>query len=299
MIITKIRHAAEEFQPFTRMLCSDYHLGSPCSFHELIVRDLAMCKKFGAKALINGDVFDAICATDKRYQAGVLHPSLEGKRDLSKHVVNLAFDLLNPYADAIDRIGIGNHEQAYIKYNHTDPVSMLIDRLNNEAGATIKHAGFCGFINTRFQISGLKQQPLHRLYYLHGTGGDSPVTKGTIDFNRKGRNWAYDCLTFGHKHNEVCAADAIADTDEEDAYSERKQLNLQTPSYYRNYRELAAGEELDQSYAADKSHPPKPMGALWLTMRPMRNAKGHWYVHQDYSSEHPAALVWNPAARVA
>lgn len=295
MIINKVRYAAEEGQPFTRMLCSDWHLGSANSNHDLIVRDLAMAHKNKSKVIVNGDVFDAICATDKRYQAGVLHPSLEGKKDLTKAIVDMAFDLVSPYASVIDVMGIGNHEEAWIKYNHSDPVRLLIDRLTKEAGCTIRHGGFWGYINSRFQVKGLKQQPLHRLLYLHGTGGDSPVTKGTIDFNRKGRNWHYDCLTFGHKHNEVCAADAIAETDEEtDQYFERKQLNLQTPSYYANYRELKEGEELDQSYAASKGHPPKPMGSLWLTMRAQRTTSGLWYVRQDYSSEHPAALVWTP-----
>jgi hypothetical protein len=299
MIIHKVRYDAEENQPFTRMLCSDWHLGSSCSNHDLIVRDLAMAKRHGSRVIVNGDVFDAICATDKRYQAGVLHPSLEGKKDLAKAIVNLAFDLVSPYADVIDIMGIGNHEEAWTKYNHGDPVAALIEKLNEKAGCKIKHGGFWGYINSRFKLKGLAQQPLHRLLYLHGTGGDSPVTKGTIDFNRKGRNWAYDALTFGHKHNEVCAADAIADTSEDDAYIERKQLNLQTPSYYRNYRELKEGEELDQSYAASKGHPPKPMGSLWLTMRPRRADSGLWYVHQDYSSEHPAALVWNPTVQAA
>lgn len=299
MIIHKVRHATEEGQPVYRMLCSDYHLGSANSNHDLIVKNLATCKKHGGRVLINGDVFDAICPTDKRYDAHVLHPSLMGKKDLAKAIVDMAFDLLSPYAEIIDVIGIGNHEEAWIKYNHGDPVRTLIERLNDKAGGCIAHGGFWGYINTSFDIKGVRQKPTHRLLYLHGTGGDSPVTKGTIDFNRKGRNWKYDTLTFGHKHNEVCAADAIADSTEEGDYFETKQLNLQTPSYYRNYRQLRAGEELDQSYAASKGHPPKPMGALWLTLRAARNEVGVWGVRQDYSSEHPGALIWTPYANAA
>lgn len=289
MIITPVRHKAEEGQPFYRMLCSDLHIGSANSNHDLIVRDLATIKRWGGKALVNGDVFDAICPTDKRYDACVLHPSVRGKKDLQKAVVNLAYDLLAPYADVIDVMGIGNHEQSWIKYNHGDPVTTLIEKLNAKAGGNIKHGGFAGFINTKFDVivpkRGCVAHLKHRLLYYHGTGGDSPVTKGTIDFNRKGRNWKFDLLTFGHKHNELCAADAIADTTEDDKYFERRQLCLQTPSYYRNYRELQTGEELDQSYAADKSHPPKPMGAIFVTLRPQRNEVGVWEVRQDYASD--------------
>jgi hypothetical protein len=285
MIMHKYRNAAEEGQPFYRLLCSDYHIGSANSNHDLIVKDLATIKLFGGKALVNGDVFDAICPTDKRYDAGVLHPSLRGKKDLAAAIVDLAFNLLRPYADVIDVMGIGNHEEAWIKYNHGDPVRQLIERLNNEAGADITHGGFWGYMNTTFDLKGVKFKPKHRLLYLHGTGGDSPVTKGTIDFNRKGRNWKYDLLTFGHKRNHVDVVEAIADVSEDDIYFERRQLQIQTASYYRNYRELKKGEELDQSYAASKGHPPKPMGGTFVTLRPQRNELGIWEVRQDHSSD--------------
>jgi hypothetical protein len=298
MIIHKNRIASELGQPACRLLCSDYHIGSANANHDLIVEDLATIKRWGGKALINGDVFDAICPTDKRYDAGVLHPSLRGKKDLAKAIVDLAYELLAPYADVIDVMGIGNHEEAWIKYNHGDPVRQLIERLNEKAGGTIAHGGFWGYINTTFDVKGVKAKPRYRLCYLHGTGGDSPVTKGTIDFNRKGRNWQYDCLTFGHKHNILSAVDAIAEVSEDGIYFERRQLNLQTGSYYRNYRQLHAGEELDQSYAASKGHPPKPMGGTFLTLRPKLDpTTGLYYVRSDYSSD--LIPAWTPTANVA
>lgn len=284
MIIHDHAIASEEGQPHYRLLCSDFHLGSAAANHDLIASDLATIKSWGGKALINGDVFDAIGPMDKRYAASVLHPSLLGKMDLAKAIVDLAFDLLYPFRDVIDVMGIGNHEEAWIKYNHGDPVRMLIDRLNAE-GANIRHGGFWGYINTGFEIAGTRRKLAHKLLYLHGTGGDSPVTKGTIDFNRKGRNWQYDCLTFGHKHNIVSTVEAVADVSK-GKYIERRQLNVQTGSYYRNYRQLELGEELDQSYAASKGHPPKPMGGSFLILRPRRNQEtGQWEVRQDYCSD--------------
>lgn len=285
MIIHKNIVNSEVGQPHYRLLCSDYHLGSSNANHDLIVSDLATIKRWGGKAIINGDVFDAICPTDKRYDAGVLHPSLHGKKDLAKAIVDLGFDLLQPYKDVIDIMGIGNHEEAWIKYNHGDPVRALIERLNAD-GASIVHGGFWGYIHTKFIIKGVRARPLHRTLYLHGTGGDSPVTKGTIDFNRKGRNWGYDCITFGHKHNDVDVIEAIAEVTEDGIYRERRQLQLQTASYYRNYRQLKAGEELDQSYAASKGHPPKPMGGKFLILRPSYdNESKSWEVRQDHASD--------------
>ena len=41
------------------------------------------------------------------------------------------------------------------------------------------------------------------LYYHHGSGGQAPVTKGMIDFHRKG-NWVdSDIVWLGHKHNKI------------------------------------------------------------------------------------------------
>jgi hypothetical protein len=133
-------------------------------------------------------------------------------------------------------MGIGNHEEAWIQYNHGDPVARLIEKLNGVKGARIKHGSFWGYINTRFQVG--RETAIHKLLYYHGTGGDSPVTKGTIDFNRKGRNWIYDALTFGHKHNIAITGEQIMDVTEAGRVVERLQLNLQTGSYYRNYRQI-------------------------------------------------------------
>ena len=55
-------------------------------------------------------------------------------------------------------------------------------------------------------------------------------------------------------------------------YTEQKQLNLQTGSYYRNYRQLKDDEVLDQTYAARSGHPPKPIGGVFLCLRPKLDA---------------------------
>jgi len=203
---------------------------------------------------------------------------------LAKAIVELAKELLFPFISNIDLIGIGNHEESWINYGYNDPVQRLIEELIRD-GAKIEHASVMGYIKTSFKIEGYRKRPKHKLFYLHGTGGDSPVTKGTIDFNRKGRNWNYDCLTFGHKHNYVCSADQIADVSDAGKYVERRQLNLQTGSYYQNYRQLKNDEVLDYSYAARSAHPPKPMGGIFLCMTPKFDLGGELKVEQDFMSD--------------
>lgn len=297
MIITNNVERAELGQPFYRLLCSDFHLGSACSDHDMIVRQLQRAKDNGARVLINGDVFDAIGPKDRRFDLSTLHPSVAREKDLARAIVNMALEILMPYRKIIDIIGIGNHEETWINYGYNDPVRRVLEELGRE-GSKAKHGSFWGYIKTSFVIEGYRKRPKHKLLYLHGTGGDSPVTKGTIDFNRKGRNWVYDCLTFGHKHNLVCAADQIADVSDRGKYTERKQLNLQTASYYRNYRQLADNEVLDQSYAARSAHPPKPMGGIFLCIRPTLDPiTGELAVEQDFMSD--IIPAWKPKRKPA
>lgn len=297
MIITNHAERAELGQPFYRLLCSDFHLGSVNADHEAIVRQLQRAREVGARILINGDVFDAIGPMDRRFDLTTLHPLIAREKDLARAIVNMALEILTPYKDLIDVIGIGNHEETWIRYGYNDPVRRVLEELARE-GSKAKHGSFWGYIKTTFIVPGHRRRARHRLLYLHGTGGDSPVTKGTIDMNRKGRNWQYDCLTFGHKHNLVCMADQVADVSDAGKYIERKQLNLQTASYYRNYRQLTDSEVLDQSYAARSAHPPKPIGGVFLAMRPdIDPATGELVVTQDFMSD--VVVPWSKRKKAA
>lgn len=285
MIITNKTEHSELNQPWFRLLCSDFHLGSASADHDAIIAQLQQAKDIDADIIINGDLFDAIGPKDRRFDLTTLHPSLRGQKDLAKGIVNMALEILMPYKNNIKLINLGNHEETWITYGYNDPVRRVLEELGRE-GSKAKHGSFWGYVKTSFVVPSYRRRPSHKLLYLHGTGGDSPVTKGTIDFNRKGRNWVYDALTFGHKHNLVCAVDQIADVSPAGKYTERKQLNLQTGSYYRNYRELADDEVLDQSYAARSAHPPKPIGGVFLCLRPRLDpATGELGVDQSFSSE--------------
>ncbi len=298
MIIHNITEQSELGQPWFRFLCSDMHLGSACADHDAIVSQLQKAKAINARILINGDLFDAIGPKDRRFDLSVLHPSVSREKDLAKAIVDMALEILMPFKDNIDVIGIGNHEETWINYGYNDPVRRVLEELSR-AGSKAKHGSFWGYINTSLNITGVRVRPKHKLLYLHGTGGDSPVTKGTIDFNRKGRNWVYDCLTFGHKHNYVCAMDQVADVSSAGKYSERKQLNLQTASYYRNYRQLTDKTVLDQSYAARNAHPPKPIGGVFLCLRPQYNEDGDLAVDQSFASEVVTPWSKRQTAKVA
>lgn len=284
MLVHEVLQESQLFEPHVRYLMSDLHLGSPAADEARIVADLDKAASVNARILINGDVFDSIGPKDKRYESNTLVPSIQGKKDLAKAVVSHAYELLAPFAANIDVMGIGNHEESWIKYGYFDPVAALIEKLNaSHRKAKIVHGSFWGYINTKFYVG--REKARHKLLYYHGSGGDSPVTKGLIDFNRKGRNWYYDLLTFGHKHNLTCSVENILDVNDRGRMIERHQLNLQTGSYYRNYKQIERdGDPLDYGYAASKAHSPKPLGGIFVTLRPVK-VGGCLYIRQDFASD--------------
>ena len=88
--------------------------------------------------------------------------------------------------------------------------------------------------------------------------------------------------------------DQIGDVSDAGRYRERRQLNIQTGSYYRNYRQLGQKDVLDYSYAARSAHPPKPLGGVFLILKPIEGEDG-LEIEQDFASNivHP----WKPKAK--
>lgn len=95
-------------------LMSDLHIGARNVDYDLIHSELETAKKKGDRVAINGDIFDMILIGDrKRFRADVLHPRLVGKPDVINGAIEWGLELLSPYADLIDMIGVGNHEECF------------------------------------------------------------------------------------------------------------------------------------------------------------------------------------------
>lgn len=288
MLIHRFTYQAELGQPFVRLLCSDLHLGSRHSDHNAIVKQFDEALAADAEILINGDLYECIGVHDKRFDQSTLHENLRGSNDLLGASLKLGLEILMPYRKNIRLIGIGNHEESWTKWHGSDPVKLTIEALNREGG-NVAAAGFRGYWESTANVEAFKKNKkrnlaVHKLLYLHGAGGESPVTKGLIDFNRIGRNWTFDCLTFGHKHNLVFGADQIGDITPTGKYYERRQLIIQTGSYFRNYSQLDKDSVLNQSYAARFNHAPKPIGGGFLILRPEVNSQtGELDVRQDFA----------------
>lgn len=275
-VTTSRQTVARDGQVLWRLLASDLHLGSPNADLRRLRRDLDAARGRDARILINGDVFDAIDHRDKRSGPNVLVPELRGKADFVPALARYAAKILAPYADLIEIIGVGNHEFKLIKWNAVDPVGLLIGELNRglaESGSAhrVRHGGNNGYWRTVVDDGG-KGRWTHDLYYFHGAGGDAPVTKGTIDVNRKGVCFDYDCITFGHKHNKMFVDDVVLSLSSRGVLFERERKAVQTGSYYRNYSQRE--DPLDVSYAEEFHAAAKPLGGMFLALIPERQRLG-------------------------
>ena len=272
------RRECEDGEPFRRFLMSDLHLGSAFADVKRLKADLEMARRANARILINGDVFDAINPKDKRFAPSCIARPLRGLDDLGGGMVDLAVDLLSPYADLIDIIGIGNHEEAWVRRSAEDLVKRLIDRLNatlDKQGSEnrIAHGGIMGFVRTTFafkRAAGHSPAVNHTLLYQHGSGGDAPVTKGAIDAFRKQVQYEYDCLTFGHKHSSTYGRDAIMSVSSRGHLVSRDRIYIQTASYLNNIVRTTQARPLDYSYAESGHFSPKPKGGMFLILTPER-----------------------------
>ena len=293
-----------------RFLCSDLHIESPDFDLLRFQRDMDAARRVNARVLINGDIFDAIAPGDKRWTPSCVRKSLRNSDDHFDAITKYAAKILEPYADLIDVIGIGNHEKSWIKWCKSDPVSRTIQDLNaalerQGSAHRIRHGGVAGYVLTKYRLvnrvgsSGLD----HRLLYFHGAGGESPVTKGTIDINRKAVNFEFDCVTFGHKHNRLFVDDTIVCVTKGGKIRYREVKAIPTGSYVRNWRRTDQAAPLRYNYAEDWAAAPKPIGGMFLVTIPTRagkgqpNQKGHndiWHVRQEVATMPMGATTPTP-----
>lgn len=185
-------------------LLSDLHIGAPNINYRLIEKELKDARRRNDRILINGDVFDGILHSDaKRFSPDCIHPRLHGRRDVLNSAIEWAVDLLQPYADLIDVIGIGNHETALEKHHSIDPVRVLCYDLTRKLARpcqdhVIHYGGYKGFVD--YRLGGLRWV----LYYYHGKGhGQANSTKDFENESLQVEN--VGAIWLGHKHQSLAS----------------------------------------------------------------------------------------------
>lgn len=240
------------------LLSSDRHWDNPKSDRKMQKKHLEEAKSRGAGVVDLGDLF---CAMQGKYD-----PRSSKKDVLPEHntndyidaIVSGASEFLSPYAEHIISIGQGNHETSILNRLETDLTTRLVKDLNTSNGTTIHRGGYSGWVFFRIKTHG-KEIITKKLHYFHGSGGDSPSTKGAGLATKMA---VYlpdaDIVATGHSHNEWQLPLARARVTNHGRVYHDEQYHIKVPSYKEEYRDGYSG------WAVERGSNPKPVGAIWL-----------------------------------
>ena len=260
--IIKIDYSKEKTH--WHFFCSDLHFGNKGQNRKALKKDFDLALERKAHIYINGDWGDFIMSGDrKRYT-----PSSDayGTDNNINMTINDAYDFFSPYAHLIRYIGVGNHCVAVQKYNNFDPTQQLIYSLNKEHKTQILHGQYCGFVLLKYHD---KEQRVRtfKIFYNHGQGGTSEVTKGTIDISRHMSTKNADLIHLGHKHTKVLLpSEYTIDVNMNGEIIERERCGMITASYLNisgQYDAMKQGYKIN--YGEERMRGLQSIGGIFMS----------------------------------
>lgn len=197
--VHRIRFKGGRYPSMWFLLSADWHWDNPKSRLDILERDLKKAKEVGAFVISAGDHFCAMQGKyDKRSSKDAIRPEhVEGS--YLDRLVETAAEFLMPYRDVMGLISVGNHETAIYSRHETCLTSRLVERLR-AAGSPCRRGGYNGWLLAAPEYGSKSLAEAYRIYYHHGSGGDSPVTQGTISMSRVNQWVDADLILSGHLH---------------------------------------------------------------------------------------------------
>lgn len=184
----KIRHTYSSGWEQWYLLTGDCHWDSPECYLKLLHKHLREAKDRNALWIDNGDFFEAISSRDdQRGSKGTLREEHCGVNYLDR-LVDSGVEEFRPYLDMLTYMGTGNHDQAITIRRETDILQRFVEKANVLRGAhtpAIHRAQYTGWIRLMFGHPNKTGRFSLNMKLEHGTGGNSPVTKGVIQAQRR------------------------------------------------------------------------------------------------------------------
>lgn len=246
------------------MLSADWHWDNPKTRLDAIERDLKMAKKLGAMVISCGDHFCAMQGKfDKRSSKDSIRPEHQSGSYLDR-LVETAAEFLMPYKEVLGLITVGNHETAIYNRHETCLISRLVERLR-AAGSPCRKGGYNGWLMFRGldrPDSNRQRGESFRMYYHHGSGGDAPVTHGTIAMSRVSQFVDADCILSGHLHIRnlsVSAREKLTSAGNRKIY----ETSMVRVSTYKDEYAPLEGWHLEKGKGPRPTHNP----AYWMRLR--------------------------------
>lgn len=243
------------------LMISDVHWDSKYCDRKLLKKHCDEAKEKNAGILIFGDIFDAMGGKwDKRSSKKDIRPEYQVE-DYFNAIVDDAYDFFKNYP--VIFISEGNHESSIKRHHEINLLKMLAQKLD------IDHGLYSGFIRFNFirdlhaRIPGGGQS--FDLYYTHGGGGNSPVTRGVIKTARRQVMVDADIMVSGHIHNswdmEIIKLQAS-----KNGYILRKPVRHVSLGTYKD-------DTLKGGFAAEKEFAPPNLGGYWLKFSHLNSNK--------------------------
>ena len=197
--VHRVEFGGANYPQLWAFLSSDWHWDNPKARLDLIERDLRQAKKVGGCVISAGDFFCAMQSKkDKRHNKNDVRPEhVHG--NYFDRLVDTATEFLKPYVDVMGLMTLGNHETAIYSHYETCLLTRLVERLRL-LGSDCKVGGYNGWVQFMGRSKSGSTSAQWRLYYHHGSGGDSPVTQGLLGMNRVSQYVDADGILSGHIH---------------------------------------------------------------------------------------------------
>lgn len=250
------------------LLSADRHWDHPKSDHAMQKRHLDEALQRNALIIDIGDLFCAMQGrNDKRGSKKDIRPEHQTDRYLSS-LIETATEFFAPYAKNWLLIGTGNHESSVLQKHEVDLTGDLVRNLNQATNSSICRGDFAGWVVFQF-LNGKHGPPSKKLFYHHGYGGGGPVTRGTIQTNRRA---VYlpdaDIIVTGHIHERWVMEVTRERINQQGRTYMDEQMHVNLPTYKDEYSGHKNG------WHHERGGPPKPIGAVWMLLSYTSRQKG-------------------------
>jgi UDP-2,3-diacylglucosamine pyrophosphatase LpxH len=237
------------------LLLSDVHFDSKHCDRKLLKKHLDEAKEKNAQIYIFGDLFDMMQGRyDPRGDKSDLRPEYHVK-DYFDALVRDAIKFFEPYKDNIKLVTYGNHELSVLKRQEVNVLRNFAERLGIQLG---DYSGFVRLsLRDNFSKKGGHVSDSRLLYFNHGSGGNSPVTRGVIKTNRRQNYISADIFVSGHIHNEWIVALPMVSVTQKGNILKKEQTHISLGTYKDD-------SFTDSSWADTKEFPPPNMGGCWV-----------------------------------
>jgi hypothetical protein len=256
-------------EEFRVLMMADMHHDHADARHDVEANLLEQARAHKAPVCLIGDTFCCMQGKwDPRQNRNGLRPEL-AVPDYLDAVVRYNGDFLADYTDVIRLISRGNHETSVLKRHEVDLVSRLVGHVNarSEGRGLVQAGGYTGFVRFLFERptdGGKRVDSTKVMYFDHGSGGLSMVSRGVTKGNRMINIAVADIYVTGHTHVPFAVPYAIKGVSPQGKCHTSNVVVIGLPSTKDEHRDGFEGWGVEKGFA------PMQLGAYWLKFyRPM------------------------------